>query len=73
MAVVHERQSRDAARAFRQQPAPGAAPVPYGQSAPVVMPAVAAPAVVPVAAPVVAAPAPVPVEPPKATGFAPPA
>lgn len=68
MAVVHERQSRDAARAFHPQPpAPGAAPVAYGQQpAPVVMPAVAAPA-----APV--APVPVPVEPPKATGFAPPA
>ncbi|MCJ0875772.1 RDD family protein [Streptomyces sp. AP-93] len=77
MAVVHERQSRDAARAFRQRPAPGAAPVAYGQQpAPVVMPAVAAPAVGPVAAPVApVAPVPVtlPVEPPKATGFAPPA
>ncbi|MFZ3497981.1 RDD family protein [Streptomyces sp. 5.8] len=78
MAVVHERQSRDAARAFRQQPAPGAAPVAYGQPAPVVMPVVAAPAVVPVAAPVVpvapvSVPVSVPVEPPKATGFAPPA
>lgn len=74
MAVVHERQSRDAARAFRQQqPAPGAAPVPYRQPAPVVMPAVAhvASAVVPVAA--VAPVAPVSVQPPKATGFAPPA
>ncbi|MER6393045.1 RDD family protein [Streptomyces sp. NPDC059382] len=82
MAVVHERQSRDAARAFRAapQPAPyGAqaapAPVPYGA-----MPAVPAPVVTapPVAAPVhPAAVAPAqgsPVEPPRGgTGFAPPA
>lgn len=73
MAVVHERQSRDAARAFRpQRPAPGAAPVPYGQPAPVVMPAVAAPVGVPVA-PVAPVPVPESVEPPRATGFAPPA
>lgn len=72
MAVVHERQSRDAARAFRQ-PAPGARPVPYGPPVPVVMPAVApiAPPVVPVA-PVVPAHG-APVQPPRATGFAPPA
>lgn len=83
MAVVHERQSRDAARAFRQ-PAPGAVPVPYGQpwqpAAPVVMPvaAPAAPPVVPVApvAPAYVAPVSAPVrpdQPPRATGFAPPA
>ncbi|MFD5147777.1 RDD family protein [Streptomyces sp. NPDC058401] len=74
MAVVHERQSRDAARAFRPQPVPGAAPVPYGQPAPVVMPTVAAPVAAPVV-PVAAVPVPVavPVEPPRATGFAPPA
>ncbi|MGW5402402.1 RDD family protein [Streptomyces sp. NPDC003952] len=73
MAVVHERQSRDVARAFRPQPVPGAAPVAYGQPVPGVMPPVApAPApVVPVAA--VPVPVPVPVEPPRATGFAPPA
>ncbi|MFD7264042.1 RDD family protein [Streptomyces sp. NPDC059874] len=66
MAVVHERQSRDAAKAFR--PA-GPAPVP-----------VPVPVTVPVAAPVTAAPyvAPAPVAPveapaPRAGGFAPPA
>ncbi|MCY0918036.1 RDD family protein [Streptomyces sp. H27-G5] len=80
-AVVHERQSREAARAFRAAPphAPyGAqaapAPVPYGA-----MPAVPAPVVTaPVAPPVrpeAVAPARVsPVEPPRGrTGFAPPA
>lgn len=80
-AVVHERQSREAARAFRAAPpqAPyGAqaapAPVPYGA-----MPAVPAPVVTtPVAAPVrpeAVVPARVsPVEPPPGgTGFAPPA
>ncbi|GAA3380712.1 RDD family protein [Streptomyces racemochromogenes] len=63
MAVVHERQSRDAARAF----AP--APMPEQMSAPM-------PAPVPVAGPVVApAPvvAPVSPTPPRGTGFAPPA
>ncbi|MBT2447501.1 RDD family protein [Streptomyces sp. ISL-43] len=64
MAVVHERQSRDAARAFRQQPAPGAGPVPYGQPAPVApvpygQPApVVMPAVAPVVPPAPVAPAP---------------
>ncbi|MFI8393048.1 RDD family protein [Streptomyces sp. NPDC085540] len=67
MAVVHERQSRDAARAFRPSavgPVPGTVPGP----APV-------PGPVPVVAPVpYAAPAPVaPVEAPRAGGFAPPA
>ncbi|MFG2236762.1 RDD family protein [Streptomyces sp. NPDC048723] len=69
MAVVHERQSRDAARAFRPSAggpgsgfAPGPAPVP-------------APVVAPVVAPVpYVAPAPVaPAEAPRAGGFAPPA
>ncbi|MFB6564031.1 RDD family protein [Streptomyces sp. NPDC056400] len=74
MAVVHERQSRDAARAFRPSavgpgPVPGPAPVPG--PVPVVAP-------VPYAAPAPAAPvasvAPVaPVEAPRAGGFAPPA
>ncbi|MGW6710552.1 RDD family protein [Streptomyces sp. NPDC054956] len=70
MAVVHERQSRDAARAFRQQ-APGAAPVPYGQPVAVAVPgpygqpvpaAAPAPVVMPAVAPV-APPAVVPVAP----------
>lgn len=73
MAVVHERQSRDAARAFA--PGPGTAPAGYGgmpmapaPAAPA--PPVTAPVLPPVAAPV--APA-APVEPaPRATGFAPP-
>ncbi|MFD9339961.1 RDD family protein [Streptomyces sp. NPDC060028] len=73
MAVVHERQSRDAARAFTRNaaaaPAPAPAPVPYGGMP--VMPAVA-PAVAPLAP---AAPAHVAaVQPPaRGTGFAPPA
>lgn len=69
MAVVHERQSRDAARAFRSSaPAPVAAPVPVVAAASYGAPAPVAP-VVP-AAPV--APA-APVEAPRAGGFAPPA
>ncbi|MFD8149095.1 RDD family protein [Streptomyces sp. NPDC059708] len=75
MAVVHERQSRDAARAFA--PGPGTAPAGYVgmPMAPAPAPAapappVTAPVLPPVAAPV--APA-APVEPaPRATGFAPP-
>ncbi|MFJ1569935.1 RDD family protein [Streptomyces erythrochromogenes] len=70
MAVVHERQSRDAARAFRAAAPPlaAAAPVPPGFG-PV-------PAAAPASAPYVA-PAPVartaPAETPRAGGFAPPA
>ncbi|MEU6315951.1 RDD family protein [Streptomyces sp. NPDC047014] len=76
MAVVHERQSRDAARAFRAagpSPVPGfgsgpapaapAAPAPYIAPAPYVAPA-------PVTPP---PPAPAPAETPRAGGFAPPA
>ncbi len=79
MAVVHERQSRDAARAFRsaaaaapaQAPAFAPAPAPAGY-APAPVPAPVATSV-PAAAPYVA-PAPVaPVEAPRAGGFAPPA
>ncbi|MCX5607650.1 RDD family protein [Streptomyces sp. NBC_00047] len=69
MAVVHERQSRDAARAFRPSPsapaATGFGPAPVPASHPVPLPQVA---------PVPVAPAPVvPVEAPRAGGFAPPA
>ncbi|MBT2546036.1 RDD family protein [Streptomyces sp. ISL-44] len=69
MAVVHERQSRDAARAFRPSPsvpaAAGFGPAPVPVSHPVPLPQVA---------PVPVAPAPVvPVEAPRAGGFAPPA
>ncbi|MFJ6761149.1 RDD family protein [Streptomyces sp. NPDC091273] len=75
MAVVHERQSRDAARAFRS--AAAAAPAQAPAFAPAPAPAGYAPAPVatsvPAAAPYVA-PAPVaPVEAPRAGGFAPPA
>ncbi|MDK9501492.1 RDD family protein [Streptomyces katrae] len=67
MAVVHERQSRDAARAFA--PAPMPAPMPMPMPAP--MPA---PVPAPVAAPVVApASPPSSTPPPRGTGFAPPA
>ncbi|MFJ9549743.1 RDD family protein [Streptomyces erythrochromogenes] len=79
MAVVHERQSRDAARAFRAAAAAAASPVPpvapgYGP-VPATGPAYApAPAPAPYVAP---APAPVapttPAEAPRAGGFAPPA
>ncbi|MCJ1678869.1 RDD family protein [Streptomyces sp. APSN-46.1] len=81
MAVVHERQSRDAARAFGGQRAAAAAAPPA--AAPVVTPPVMPPLVPPVAPPVApvmppAAPvAPVspaaPVQPARGTGFAPPA
>uniref|UniRef100_A0AAU2JPR9 RDD family protein n=1 Tax=Streptomyces sp. NBC_00049 TaxID=2903617 RepID=A0AAU2JPR9_9ACTN len=72
MAVVHERQSRDAARAFRLSPAAAAtgfgaapAPVPAPYAAPYAAHAPVAP---------VAPAAPVsPVQPPRAGGFAPPA
>ncbi len=80
MAVVHERQSRDAARAFGQPGAPGVPPVPGGvpgagayvpPAAPAVPPTAYAPAAAPAPAP---APAPVPqAEPVRRTGFAPPA
>ncbi|MEV7523977.1 RDD family protein [Streptomyces sp. NPDC091371] len=69
MAVVHERQSRDAAKAFRpaaQAQAPAQAPVPVPVPVPVHVP-VAAPAPVPPVATPVEAPA------PRAGGFAPPA
>lgn len=70
MAVVHERQSRDAARAFRPFP-PVAAVTGFGPAA---VPA-AGPVPVPAVAPAPVAPtAPVaPVEAPRASGFAPPA
>ncbi|MEV6683674.1 RDD family protein [Streptomyces erythrochromogenes] len=75
MAVVHERQSRDAARAFRAAAAAGASPVPPAVSGFGPLPA-AAPAPTPAPAPYVA-PAPVaptaPAQAPRAGGFAPPA
>ncbi|MFD0359021.1 RDD family protein [Streptomyces sp. NPDC127110] len=67
MAVVHERQSRDAARAFAAAPNPSPVPAPVSGAVPVVAPA---PAVAPVAP---SATAPPPVAPPRGTGFAPPA
>ncbi|KPI26413.1 RDD domain containing protein [Actinobacteria bacterium OV450] len=86
MAVVHERQSRDAARAFGPgpgapampagmpaawgRPAPGAYGPPAGTSVPRPVP-VAGAVPAPVVAPVVAPGTPAP--PPPATGFAPPA
>ncbi|MET9695160.1 RDD family protein [Streptomyces sp. NPDC006514] len=76
MAVVHERQSRDAARVFRPSAVgPGPGPVPGPAPVPGPVPVVAP---VPYAAPAPAAPvAPVvpvaPVEAPRAGGFAPPA
>ncbi|MFJ3883586.1 RDD family protein [Streptomyces sp. NPDC090077] len=71
MAVVHERQSRDAARAFAPGPAPVQVQVqgqvPAVQMPPVTAPAAPAPAPAPVAPPVPpASPA------PRGTGFAPP-
>ncbi|MGZ9931279.1 RDD family protein [Streptomyces sp. NC-S4] len=68
MAVVHERQSRDAARAFRPSAAVagfGAAPAPVAGPVPAVAP-------VPYVAPAPVAPA-APAEAPRAGGFAPPA
>ncbi|EFL15503.1 predicted protein [Streptomyces sp. C] len=78
MAVVHERQSRDAARAFAADPAMSApAPAPAPAHAPAPMPApaaVSAPMPVPAPIPVVPPVAPPsPVAPPRGTGFAPPA
>ncbi len=79
MAVVHERQSRDAARAFRAAAAAAASPVPpvapgYGPvpaTGPAYAPAPApAPYVAPAPAPVAPTP---PAEAPRAGGFAPPA
>ncbi|MFF4496812.1 RDD family protein [Streptomyces sp. NPDC001546] len=75
MAVVHERQSRDAARAFAggAAPGPGAVPtVPMVPSAPV--PPVVAPAAQPVqpVQPVRPVQPPAPEAGPRATGFAPP-
>ncbi|WP_314254860.1 RDD family protein [Streptomyces kutzneri] len=77
MAVVHERQSRDAARAFRPAaggPGSGFAPGPAPAPAPAPVPG-PVPLPVPVVAPVpYVAPAPVaPAEAPRAGGFAPPA
>ncbi|MGE7391813.1 RDD family protein [Streptomyces sp. NPDC004126] len=76
MAVVHERQSRDAARAFAAGPAlsgPAPVPVPAPVPAPAAMP-VSAPAPVPAPAPVVAPVSPPPAAaPPRGSGFAPPA
>ncbi|MFF3625167.1 RDD family protein [Streptomyces sp. NPDC002467] len=74
MAVVHERQSRDAARAFR--PGGTAAPVPVAGGGPVPVggPVVAPPPVAPVAPVSPAAPvAPTDVQAPRSGGFAPPA
>ncbi|MFE1417144.1 RDD family protein [Streptomyces sp. NPDC058746] len=73
MAVVHERQSRDAARAFRPAgPAPVPTPVPAAGAVPGPVPgAVPGPVPGPVAAP--APVAPVEVQVPRAGGFAPPA
>ncbi|WP_406050614.1 RDD family protein [Streptomyces virginiae] len=84
MAVVHERQTRDAARAFRPAPAgpgggyapaPAPAPMPMPMPMPGTMPVVApVPYVAPAPAAPVAPVAPVPpVEAPRAGGFAPPA
>lgn len=73
MAVVHERQSRDAARAFAAAPtpAPGPGPAPVAYGGMPVAPSVAPAAPVQPAQPVRPA---APVEPaPPATGFAPPA
>ncbi|MEU9721082.1 RDD family protein [Streptomyces sp. NPDC047976] len=68
MAVVHERQSRDAARAFAAGPAVSApVPAPVPVPMPVSMPV---PAPAPVAPPVAPPPA---ATPPRGTGFAPPA
>ncbi|GHI89355.1 RDD family protein [Streptomyces xanthophaeus] len=84
MAVVHERQSRDAARAFGHgggSPMPMPMPMPMPQAMPAPMPSVQAPVqgpapyAAPYAAPQVVAP-PVqaaPVRPPGGGGFAPPA
>ncbi|MER5733495.1 RDD family protein [Streptomyces sp. NPDC002138] len=72
-AVVHERQSRDAARAFRAAPQPYAAPAPSYAQQPYVPPLPMAP-VAPVApVPAVAPVAPVAPEKPRSGGFAPPA
>lgn len=84
MAVVHERQTRDATRAFHSAGGSGFAPAPVAVTAPAPVPVpvpavptmpVAVPGSAPVAAPYAApAPAPVaPVEAPRAGGFAPPA
>ncbi|MGW7438818.1 RDD family protein [Streptomyces sp. NPDC054849] len=76
MAVVHERQTRDAARAFRAAGASGFTPAPMAVTAPApvpVMPVMPVPASAPVSTSYVA-PVPVaPVEAPRAGGFAPPA
>ncbi|MFD6969969.1 RDD family protein, partial [Streptomyces sp. NPDC059949] len=80
MAVVHERQTRDATRAFHSAGGSGFGPAPAAVTGPAPVPVPAMPAMpmpVPGAAPVAApyaAPAPVgPVEAPRAGGFAPPA
>ncbi|MEJ8644071.1 RDD family protein [Streptomyces sp. MS1.HAVA.3] len=88
MAVVHERQTRDATRAFRSAGGSGFAPAPVAVTAPApvpamptmpmpMAPAMPVPASAPVSAPYAApapSPAPVaPVEAPRAGGFAPPA
>lgn len=79
MAVVHERQSRDAAKAFRSAAAAAPAPAPAFAPAPAPAGYVPTPVPAPVATPVptpapYVAPAPVaPVEAPRAGGFAPPA
>ncbi|THA73520.1 RDD family protein [Streptomyces sp. A0592] len=71
MAVVHERQSRDAARAFHAAAAAGASPpAPFAHAVPV--PPVA-PGPSPYVAPAPAAPVAPAVETPRAGGFAPPA
>ncbi|RSS38130.1 RDD family protein [Streptomyces sp. WAC07061] len=70
MAVVHERQSRDAARAFAPAPMPAPMPTPMPAPSPAPVP-VAGPVVAP--APVVAPVSPPSPSPPRGTGFAPPA
>ncbi|MGN5389515.1 RDD family protein [Streptomyces sp. JL7001] len=75
MAVVHERQSRDAARAFRAAAAASpVAPVPSAYAAPApVAPAAPVPSSYVAPAPVAPAAPAAPVEVPRAGGFAPPA
>ncbi|WP_030855975.1 RDD family protein [Streptomyces sp. NRRL F-4474] len=76
MAVVHERQSRDAARAFHAAAAAAASPVPPVAPVPSITPVTSGFGPVPASAPAPApAPAPyvAPAQAPRAGGFAPPA
>ncbi|MET9888543.1 RDD family protein [Streptomyces sp. NPDC006430] len=70
MAVVHERQARDAARAFGAGPVPGGAPA---APVPVPVPVPVMPVVPQASVPVVPVVPVEPVEPVRRTGFAPPA